>query len=251
MIHKDVEIKDNTRIVIVSDLHIGLKGHREDIFDDIIEELKKPNTLWIGLGDFVEGREPSHRFYDASEVSMSVGEQYDEFFNKIRPYVRTCIGLHPGNHEDALAMRTTVNPLLQFCNAHKVSYLGAVGRISFINKGKKITMISAHGAGGGAKVGASVNKIIDYAKTFNADMVCVGHYHRLSHTIDLKAYEDDEGRVRWSPMDVILNGSALEAYKDGSHGSYVERKLLPPTALGFTVVTMDKNMDRTVTFKSY
>ena len=42
---------EKIRIVFVSDLHIGLSGFREDIFDSILEELDKPNTYWIGGGD--------------------------------------------------------------------------------------------------------------------------------------------------------------------------------------------------------
>jgi len=251
MIQKEIEIKGITRIVVISDLHIGLKGYRDDIFDDMIKELKKPNTLWIGLGDFIEGREPSHKFYDASEVNMTVGEQYGLFFEKIRPYVKTCIGLHPGNHEDSLVMKTTINPLLQFCNEHKITYLGAVARTSFVSGDKKISMMTAHGAGGGVKVGGALNRIIDYAKTFNSDIVCVGHFHKLCHSIELKYYEDEEGRIRWSPMDIVLNGSALEAYMDGSYGGYVERKLLQPSALGFTIITLDKNLEKSIVFKAY
>lgn len=251
MIHKEITLDKPKRIVIISDLHIGLKGHRPDIFEDALAELKKPNTLWIGLGDFVEGREPSHKFYDSDEITMSVGEQYDYFFDKIRPYLKTCIGLHPGNHEHSLIMRTTLNPLLSFCNENKVSYLGAVARTTIRLKDNSITMMTAHGAGGGVKIGGPLNKMVDYVKSFNSDLAAVGHYHKLCHAIELKPSEDSEGRIRWTPMDIILNGSMLESYSDGSYGGYAERKLLPQSALGYSIVTLDSKLNRSVSFKSF
>lgn len=251
MIQKTVKINKNTRIVIVSDLHIGLNGFREDIFNDLIAEIKKPNTVWIGLGDFIEGREPGHKYYDAREVTMPVGEQYEYFFEKIRPYTKTCLGLHPGNHEESLIMKTTMNPLLQFCNDNAITYLGSVARIVFDNGNKKISMVTAHGAGGGTQIGGPLNKIVSYAKVFNGDIVAMGHFHKLLHTCELHNYEDEEGKLHWSPMHIILNGSALESYVDGDYGSYAEKKLMHPNALGYVIINLSKDLNINVDLKPY
>lgn len=252
MIQKKIKIEKNIRIVVVSDLHIGLKGFRPDIMEDIIKEIKKPNTYWIGLGDFIEGREPSHKFYDAREVTMSVGEQYEYFFNAFRPYMKKCLGLHPGNHEESLIQRTTVNPILQFCNDNKVTYLGSVARTVFDNGKNTTSLVTAHGAGGGTQIGGSINKLISYAKVFNANVVCVGHYHKLAHTCELHSSEDETGKIHWSPMHVVLNGSALESYGDGDFGGYAEKKMMHPNALGFAVINISqKDLEITVDLKPY
>lgn len=252
MIQKNIKLNKNTRIVIVSDLHIGLNGFREDIFDDILNELKKPNTLWIGLGDFIEAREPGHKFFDASEVTMTVGEQYEYFFNKIRPFVRTCIGMHPGNHEESLIQRTTINPILQFCNDNKITYLGSVARTIFEGENNKtISMVTAHGAGGGTQIGGPINKMVAYAKVFNGNIVVMGHFHKLAHVCELHNYEDAEGKIHWSPMHIVLNGSTLESYRDGDFGGYAEKKLMHPNALGYAIVNISKDLDISIDLKPY
>ncbi|MCK9577836.1 MAG: metallophosphoesterase [Clostridia bacterium] len=256
MIHRKVQLpKDKqTRIILVSDLHIGLTGYREDVFDDILADIAKPNTLWIGIGDFVEGREPSHKFYNPDEVTMTVGAQYEYFFDKIRPYLKKCIGLQPGNHEDSLIMKSTINPLLQFCNDNEVPYLGATGYTTLTNGDKEVVMVTNHGAGGGGKVGGSINKGVDYAKTFSGDIVALGHYHKLAVTIDEEKYTSEVDGIkiqRWKPKTIILNGSALEAYQDGSYGGYVEKKMLTPNSLGYAIITIEKDMEYWVRLKAY
>lgn len=252
MIQKKITIDKNIRIVVVSDLHIGLKGFRPDIMEDIINEIKKPNTYWIGLGDFIEAREPSHKFYDAKEVTMTVGEQYEYFFNAFRPYSKKCLGIHPGNHEESLIQRTTINPLLQFCNDNKITYLGSVARTVISNGKTSKSIVSAHGAGGGTHIGGPLNKIIAYAKVFNGDVVVMGHFHKLAHTCELHSSEDEEGRIHWSPMHIVLNGSTLESYVDGDYGGYAEKKMMHPNALGYVVLNINqKDMEITVDLKPY
>ena len=254
MIQKKISLNSDARVVLVSDLHIGLKCCRFDILDDIIEELKKPNTFWIGLGDFIEGREPSHKFYDPNEVTMTVGEQYELFFKMFRPFADTCLGMVHGNHESSLIMKSTINPLQMFCTENRITYGGTTIRLIFENRGSSISLIANHGAGGGSKVGSSLNKAVDYGKTFNADIVTLGHYHRLAHTEEVKSFEDEEGKIHWRPMTVILNGCIVEGYQEDGFGSYVERKMLPPCALGYAVLDIkcdDKGMSKTVELKSY
>lgn len=233
----------NSRIVLVGDLHIGTKGFREDIFNDILEDISKPNTLWVGLGDYVEGREPSHKFYDFEESTLAVGEQYDYFFKKIEPYVDRCLGMVHGNHEVSLINKTTLNPLQNFCFGANVNYFGDTGYLTLMCSDEsyvdtKMRMVITHGAGGGATVGASLNKINNFAKNFIGDVVCVGHYHKLCSNIEVQP-KVINGVHTWKPKLIVMNGSCLEGYRENGLGSYVEKKMLPPQALGYAVIEFD------------
>lgn len=239
------KFKGDVRIVFIGDLHIGLKGFRADIFDKMLEELKEPNTYWIGLGDMVESRTPKAKLYNDDDTEMNVQEQFDYFFDHIRPYMKQCLGIHIGNHEMAISQDTTMNPLRTFSADNKVPYLGGVALTVFERNGKQYRLCTSHGHGGGEKVGGSINKIVDYLSHFDADAICVGHYHKLAEVISEKPILDEFGRYGWKPTRVILNGSCLESYgKD--HTSYSEAMLMPPTALGYAILWLDKDLNADV-----
>jgi len=241
---------EKIRIVFVSDLHIGLSGFREDIFEKILEELDKPNTYWIGGGDYIEGRNPKAKFFDYDENTMSVQDQYDYFFAKIQPYLKNCLGLHIGNHERGLIKETTVDPIKSFCLTNKIPYLMGTAITSFTCGGKAYRLCTLHGAGGGAKIGSNVNKLTDYLANFDADAIICGHYHRLSSSYSLKPYTDDFGKHRWKNTCVILSGSCLDGYREGGMG-YAEEKMYPPTALGYAILELDEELNPNVILKPF
>lgn len=251
MIQKTYHSLGSIRIVLVGDLHIGVKGFREDILQDIISEIKKPNTYWIGLGDFVEGREPGHKFFDNDEVEMCVGDQYKAFFAYMRPYSKKCLGIVRGNHEENLIRKTTIDNLSMFCADNGITYFGDLGRLVITNDKQTCTFLIHHGAGGGIKVGSSLNKAVDFAKSYQAEVITIGHYHKLAHYISSTGYVNKELMQRWKPCHVILNGSCFEGFKDGSIGSYAERMMCSPNALGYAIVTLDKDLEPQVVLKPY
>lgn len=253
MIQQEVSIPPRSRVVFISDVHCGHSGFRPDIFDDVVKYIKEtPNTYWIGLGDYVEGREPGHKFYDAY-APMEVGQQYDYVLDRLRTIADKCLGMHIGNHEATLIQKTTINPIKTFCVENGIRYLGDVGRTVLRVNGRRYTILTAHGAGAGSKVGGNMNRLVDWAKTFtDVDVVCVGHYHKLAVSCELSGYIDRNGLQRWSECYVIISGSMLEAYHDGSDGSYVEKAMLPPSVLGYAEVRFtDKGKGLTVQLHPY
>ena len=243
MIQHTVSLPAKARIVFLGDSHIGHPGFREDILEDLISEIKSdPNCYFIGLGDYIEGRPPGHKFYDPSSP-MNVGEQYKYFFDKIRPIKNKCLGLHIGNHEFGTIQQTTINPVRDFCVDNNIVYLGDIGRtiVKLANSNKTFTIVTAHGAGGGMTVGANLNKIINWGmSTFtDVDAIVVGHYHKLATSVELSGYINKEGLQRWGETYVILNGAMLEAYHDGSEGSYVEKNLMRPSVLGYAELKLN------------
>lgn len=254
MIQHKVSVPENARVVFIGDSHIGHPGFRKDILEDIVDYVKSgKDCYWIGLGDYVEGRPPSHKFYDPSSP-LNVGEQYEYFFNAVRPIADKCLGLHIGNHEFGTIRDTTINPVKSFCVENDIPYLGDIGRTVLHTKNRDYTIVTAHGAGGGCAVGSNINKIINWSmSTFtDVDVVCVGHYHKLATSVELSGYIDKDGMQRWGETYVILNGAMLEAYKTGSDGSYVEKALLRPSVLGYAEIKIsDKGKGLTVELHPY
>lgn len=252
MLQKTIKVDQPMYLYLVSDWHIGVSGCREDIIEDISHDIRQPFSRWVGLGDYIDGREPSHKFYDAEQAELTVGQQYDRFFDYIRPSKTNCLGMVLGNHEQGLIKRSTINPIRTFCADNQITYADNTLMLRFEGVGgESMSMIVNHGAGGGAKVGGNLNKAVEYGKTFNADIVALGHYHRLAHTEECRAYVDEEGRTRFKPMTVLLNGCTLEGYGDDVRGSYVEQKMLSPCALGYIKLAISPHLDRWVEMKVY
>ena len=246
----DLKGKDSIKIVPISDMHIGLKETRMDIFEDILDELKEPNTYWIGLGDYVEGRAPNHKFWNYDDNTLPVQEQYDTFFNMIKPYKDKCLGLHVGNHEFGLIRDTTIDPLKSYSLENGIPYLGGTAMTVFKRGNKTFKLCTLHGAGGGCKVGSNVNKLTDYLKSFSADAIMCGHFHRLAVSIDVIPYVDEMLKQRWRNAYVILTGSALNGYETGVT-SYAERGMYSPNCLGYATITLDKDLKADVRLHPY
>lgn len=206
------------KLVLVSDLHIGLDGFRTDLWKKQLEDMK--DAYWIGLGDIVEGRPPSHPFYDATTVQCDIQDQYNMFFKDVKPHAKRCLGLLLGNHETGHVRQFTLNPIKTFCEDNDIPYLGDMALLTLKNKGRKFKILAMHGAGGGAQIGSAINKLGNFAKNFNCDLACCGHFHKPALAVD-KSYN-------------VINGSLLDGFAGA--GSYAQQKMLMPGIPSYTVI---------------
>lgn len=239
-----VQVPDDAfRIVVVSDLHIGTKGFREDLWDEVLDELKQPNTYWISLGDVIEGRaHTDSRMYDVYNTTMTLEEQYEYFFNSIQPYTETCLGMVVGNHEYSHISKSNMNPLRIFCNSNKIRYLGYLGRLVLKNKNNVCRVLVMHGAGGGAKAGSAVNRLNDYAVNFMPDVSIMGHHHKFNYYIDAQPREDERNKISYYPCHNIMVGSLLDGYKQGVD-SYAERLMMAPTICSYSILHFNNDIE--------
>lgn len=227
------------RLVVVSDLHIGLKNFRKDMWIKQLRELEEDNTYWIVLGDIVEGRTGSDvKMYDPFTTELSLQEQYNYFFDSIEPFKDKCIGMIQGNHEVGHVQRGALNPLEWYCASNKIPYFGDLGRLVMENKNNKCRLLALHGAGGGRQVGTAINRLNSFADSFLPDVVISGHHHKPAHTVGTQPKEMKDGTIKFMRRDEILTGSLMDGYRDGV-GSYAERKLLNPYVCSYTVIGFD------------
>lgn len=231
MYKNDVNVPGLKKLVIVSDLHIGLENFRSDMWAMQLKDMK--DSYWIGLGDIVEGRPPSHPFFDAVNTQCYMQDQYNRFFKDVKPYSKKCLGLLLGNHEAGHVRQFTLNPIKTFCDDNKIPYLGDMALLTLKNKGRKFKLLAMHGAGGGAQIGSALNKLGNFAKSFNPDLAMCGHFHKPALAVDCKGCK---------PRYNIITGSLLDGYSDGPDGSYAEQKMMAPTLPSYTVIYFDDNL---------
>lgn len=234
--------EEDFRVVVISDLHIGTKSFREDMWLEQLDELKKPNTYWISLGDIVEGRTHNDgKMYDIFNTNMTLGEQYTYFFDAVRPYADKCLGMIVGNHEHGHISKFDLNPIREFCAANKIHYLGYVGRVILKNNKGVCRLLALHGAGGGAKIGSGMNRMNDYAKSFLPDVTLMGHHHKPGMNIDTQPREDKHNMIQMYPRYNIMVGSLMDGYQEGVD-TYAERFMMSPGICSYTIIHFDDDV---------
>jgi len=225
-------------VAFLGDMHIGRIDCDLEAFQKTIDFLSKGQIPWVGMGDYVEGRIPSHKFYEPYETTEMVQEQYDTFFRMIEPISHLCIGLLIGNHEDSMIRVTTINPIKQYCNAKNITYFGSLGRIEFY-EGQKTTnpivIYVTHGDGGGHKAGGKINKIIDWVSHRNCDGLAVGHFHTLGSWVEVSEGESPNKRKY---KNVMICGTYMDSMHPTSE-SYAVRKMMSPIPLGYMMASLN------------
>jgi len=251
--HLKKEIKNKEfEIYFVNDLHIGLKGFREKDFIKNVRDpiLKGKNKYWIGLGDYIEGRSPSHKFYDAAARDVDVNDQLKKMSDLLKPIAPKCLGMVIGNHERSVLRETTIDIVMNFCCNNNIPYAGNVGLLDISNgRGQVKSLLFAHGSGGGVTKGGPLNKAVNYTQYWDADMYFQGHSHSLSSAVVDKHERDSNNAPTFRATHVTVCGSFLSGYPNGSN-SYEETMNLPPNGIGFVKVSFDSELEPEIHIKA-
>lgn len=245
-------IEQPTRIYFFGDTHFGTLACDEQKISETVASIKKDNAYWIGMGDYIDGITHKDPRFDPATLSGWLPAnklddlpkiQADYYINKVEPIRDTCIGLLNSNHMETI--RLEQQHKLQDHICHKLNVmdltLSALINVFFrLENGRDSYMLKIfceHGYGFAATVGAALNKISKKKAEIDADIYAMGHVHIKAHS--------EEGLVGSTntekPMSkeiikaCLVSGSYLRSRPQGiSH--YVERRSLPPRALGSVYV---------------
>lgn len=186
------------------------------------------------------------------------------------------LGIHDGNHEHALHKRYQIDMTQGLCdklNEHRIpksiaperrlDYLRKLSDASIPLEGvknlrycaytvinfsraksesrKDFVIWSHHGAGGGRKVGSSLNRLVEVSEGFDADFYVVGHHHRKASTSTEYLYVKRSGADKPPQLAVkerhfAIVPSFMRGFQVGRKDSYAERFMLSPSYIGFTKV---------------
>ena len=159
-----------------------------------------------------------------------------------------------GNHEAMLELRQGIDSYYPLCDMMQYSTwelaLGysAIIKVRFINEtdegnrsgSHSLKIYVHHGAGGGRKKGAKVNRVQDLAMSFpDCQIYCMGHVHDriafIDAALDSKEQKDE---LKDRPRAFGVTGTYKKTYLQGGRG-YGERAQYPPTSLGCITFTID------------
>jgi len=211
------------------------------------------DAYFLGMGEYIDLASPSSRkalagakTYDV--VQDALDEKARELTNDVlqilHPTRGRWLGLLAGHHlwefqdgdtSDTYLARALGAPFLGDC---------AMIRCIFEGQGKKRCSFAIwchHGAGGGFTLAAPLNKLERVVEYFDADVYLIGHLHKKVAAPMDRLYVNwncDPPRVEHKTIIVACTGGFMKAYMEGSkragrsQGTYVEKKMLMPTALG-------------------
>jgi len=255
------------RIACIGDIQFdGEDGiaHKRLLERVIDYELNK-GSIFLGTGDLLDIESPSGRdklnqalFYDSVRLSLDKVARLleDELFDVLKDTKDRWLGSVAGHHYHIHSTGETSDTYL--CQKLGAPFLGDSAFIDLpLDDGnkhtKKIRIWVHHGSGGGQKTAAISNWLENRAAYFDAQIMVAGHQSKLAATpIPFLTVIGKE--IVSDPRWLIGNGGFLRGYMQGhqiggrSMGSYVEKKAMPPVALGYVAlnISLRRNDVRTM-----
>jgi UDP-2,3-diacylglucosamine pyrophosphatase LpxH len=241
---------DIIKVKPIADVHYGSKNC--DI-KGLLDHLGKPDpkTYFIGLGDFmdciiVSDSKRYRKVSDDIESEDIIGESIQFWADLLYPFRKQIIGLGIGNHEDNIIKRCSVNPMKILCDSLEVPYLGYSFLVRLIlreGEGRSRTVIIRchHGWGmGGRTIGGELTKYSRDLAQFDCDIALYGHTHRLqADTMPRLAIVGD--RLVSKEKHLVLCGTFLKTFSDGTDCTYAESAGLPPMKIGAPIISIKPN----------
>ena len=246
-------------VMPVGDVQMGVPACDTDRLKRHIEWGMENNALFLGMGDYVDIASPSNRralksikLYDTvvSAIEEKANKDVQDFLDIVRGTEGRWLGLLEGHHYVEFADGTTTDTRLAY--ALQAPFLGncAFVRLSFLYSDKQrgglvsATIWCHHGAGGGARAGSPLNKLEPLVIGFDADVYLIGHQHKkVAAPLDqIYMTKSKAPRLAHRTKLIACTGSFLKGYLQNSQsgsrpgGTYVERAMLTPVALGGIVV---------------
>lgn len=249
---------DETILMAMGDFQYGAQGCDIDRIQRDVEWGMKHGAYFLGMGEYLDIASPSNRmkiktagFYDSTidaleEIAQKKGE---EFLALVKGSEDRWIGLLEGHHLYEFQDGTTSDT--RIAQALRAPFLGTCAfiRLRFArNKHSRVTATiwAHHGAGGGQKAAAPLNKLENLMPYFDADIYLIGHQHKkVGAPIDqLYMTKKRPYDIRHRTKIIAGTGGYLKGYWKGSkvgggfypRGGYVERGMRNPVALGCVVL---------------
>lgn len=267
---------DRTPVIIAPIGDIQWAGKRGSTATDTLRRhLDRCQTVgawYVGLGDYIDFASPSNRqrlraaaLYDSAEdvIDDKALDLVQELFDLyLRPTKGRWLGLVHGHHYANLKTGETTDQRL--CQLLDARFLGSSAfiRLQFsrptpANSGMRgnVTLFVHHGAGGGMKAAAPLNKLENLAPYWDADIFMIGHLTKMATAPvnRVSARWSGRGAPELVHRKIMLVGCGgfSKGYVQGAKqgrvpmGGYVEQRMLNPAALGAPLIYVRPNFRST------
>jgi len=215
------------------------------------------DAYFLGMADYVDLASPSNRqTLTGAKVYDSVRDALDDqaraaanrVYHVLEPTKGHWLGMLSGHHYWEFQDGDTTDTWL--ARKLEAPYLGDSAFIRCIFQGQKsrahFTIFCHHGVGSGLTLAAPLNRLERVVEYFDADIYLIGHQHKLVGAPMDRLYVNwntDPPQIEHKTIIVACTGGWLRGYRERhrrggrAQGTYVEKKLLSPTALGGVVIS--------------
>ncbi len=243
-VQSDGNLRGHWRLHVIGDLHLdGIATDRARIEDHIEFVADDPHSIYIVVGDLIDGSTPGHRFFDTSvirpDVLMQMGRYVDymteELVELFKPLEGRSGVFLRGNHDirkgiDYSGIVQSVARKVGAAYAGDECLLRIRAKEPNRDRNQIWKIYAHHGNGGGSFPGSKVNRFQHTVGVLaEADMYVRGHVHdsdcRIIHKISVTS--KGEPHLTTHPRAFLTAPGYTPDRTDGVDG-YAGQKGLPP-----------------------
>jgi hypothetical protein len=265
-IRKDFYDTSNLRMKVypIGDIHIGAGACDEDKLIRLVADIKDdPSAWWIGMGDYIEAIKRNDKRFDPTTLADWIDKndlvdlaqaQADHFLQIIAPIAHKCLGLLTGNHEAEMTryyehdiygtIIKEVKRLGGFSpeTSLRLGYYGWL-QLGFFktqerDEGSRTIMFNLHHGKSAGSSGGQINSMEGWLARKAADVLIVGHTHKLLTTKISVEYVGKNLEVLEQERYGVVSSSFLRSSIPDNDGTYNEKKMYLPLPTGTAIVDL-------------
>lgn len=233
------------------DWHYNSPNCDKEKFDEFLAEAK--GSFLLGMGDYLDSISTSERkAFRTIELHDSTVRTLEELYRRHVDALAKklkgikVLGLCGGNHYYDFPSGITSDQML--CDKLNCRYLGVNSLIRLIlayseHHRHTVDVVIHHGLGGGRTAGASVNKLENMAKHFNADIILQGHDHNVCADYINRLGLSSNNKLENKKILLARTGSFLKSYEEGIP-SYAVDSAFAPSSLGAIKISITPRRDK-------
>lgn len=180
--------KNYAEVVFLGDVHWGSPNCAKNKFIDMINYCYDKNIYVFLMGDLIEMATRDSIGAGVYEQEFIGQNQVENMIEILMPLAqkRLILGLLQGNHEERVYKSTGINVSRIMANVLNVPYLGDACWNLFKVKNQFYYVYTLHGRTNARYEGTALTALERLSSSFNADLVAMGHAHKLisSHALN-------------------------------------------------------------------
>ena len=209
----------------------------------------------VGMGDYPDFESPSGRQrtavkvgtgYDseAKGIDRAAEEYVNQLADELEPLIGRFYGLIRGHHWCQFS-GDKGSSVTMLADRLKTENIGDCAMLEFdFGKGLKAHIWAHHGTGSGMVATSAMTRLEHMTKTFYSDVYLMGHQTKKGVSV-IPWIAQDGARTVGRNRYIVATGGFSPGYSVGSvdawgepSGSYVEKRMLIPVALGAPLIMM-------------